>query len=96
MMMKGDVLSGFTTIKACTAYQTDQGIMDYLPYDIATENIKPLYEELPGWEEDLTQMTDRNNFPENFKNYISYLESALETPIKIVSVGPDRKQTLFR
>jgi adenylosuccinate synthase len=96
MMMKGDVLSGFETIKVCTAYQTDQGVMEYLPYDIASENIKPLYEELPGWKEDLTQITDLDDFPENFKNYITYLENALETPIKIVSVGPDRKQTLFR
>jgi adenylosuccinate synthase len=70
--------------------------MGYLPYDIASENIKPLYEELPGWKEDLTQITDLDDFPENFKNYITYLENALETPIKIVSVGPDRKQTLFR
>lgn len=96
MMMKGDVLSGFETIKVCTAYQTDQGVMEYLPYDIASEDIKPLYEELPGWKEDLTQITDLDDFPENFKNYITYLENALETPIKIVSVGPDRKQTLFR
>ena len=96
MMMKGDVLSGFETIKVCTAYQTDQRVMEYLPYDIASENIKPLYEELPGWKEDLTQITDLDDFPENFKNYITYLENALETPIKIVSVGPDRKQTLFR
>jgi adenylosuccinate synthase len=89
-------INGFKTIKVCTAYQTDQGVMEYLPYDIASENIKPLYEELPGWKEDLTQITDLDDFPENFKNYITYLENALETPIKIVSVGPDRKQTLFR
>jgi adenylosuccinate synthase len=96
MMMKGDVLSGFETIKICTAYKTDTGVMDYLPYDIATQEIVPIYEELPGWNEDLTQMTKSSEFPENFKNYIRYLEEALETPIKIVSVGPDRKQTIFR
>jgi adenylosuccinate synthase len=96
MMMKGDVLSGFETIKICTAYKTDTGVMDYLPYDIATQDIVPIYEELPGWNEDLTQMTKSSEFPENFKNYIRYLEEALETPIKIVSVGPDRKQTIFR
>ena len=96
MMMKGDVLSGFETIKICTAYKTDTGVMDYLPYDIATQDIVPIYEELPGWNEDLTQMNKSSEFPENFKNYIRYLEEALETPIKIVSVGPDRKQTIFR
>ena len=96
MMMKGDVLSGFDKIKVCTAYQTDSGEIDYLPYDIASQDIKPVYEELPGWHKDLTGINDLNEFPENFNNYIAYLEEALKTPIKIVSVGPDRKQTIFR
>ena len=96
MMMKGDVLSGFDKIKVCTAYKTESGNMDYLPYDIASQDIKPIYEELPGWQEDLTSITDMKEFPVNFNNYISYLEKALEIPIKIVSVGPDRKQTIFR
>ena len=96
MMMKGDVLSGFDKIKVCTAYQTESGEIDYLPYDIASQDIKPVYEELPGWHKDLTGITDLNEFPENFNNYITYLEKALQTPIKIVSVGPDRKQTIFR
>ena len=96
MMMKGDVLSGFDKIKVCTAYQTESGEIDYLPYDITSQDIKPVYEELPGWHKDLTGITDLNEFPENFNNYIAYLEEALKTPIKIVSVGPDRKQTIFR
>jgi len=96
MMMKGDVLSGFDKIKVCTAYQTESGEIDYLPYDIASQDIKPVYEELPGWHKDLTGITNINEFPENFNNYIAYLEEALKTPIKIVSVGPDRKQTIFR
>jgi adenylosuccinate synthase len=96
MMMKGDVLSGFDKIKVCTAYQTESGEIDYFPYDIASQDIKPVYEELPGWHKDLTGITDLNEFPENFNNYIAYLEEALKTPIKIVSVGPDRKQTIFR
>jgi len=96
MMMKGDVLSGFDTIKVCIAYDTEHGRMNYLPYDIASQQITPVYEELPGWEEDLTAMTQADQFPESFKKYISYLEKVLEIPIKIVSVGPDRKQTIFR
>ena len=96
MMMKGDVLSGFDKIKVCTAYQTATGIQDYFPFDITDEQIKPIYEELPGWEEDLTKMTAESEFPENFIRYINYLENALETPIKIVSVGPDRAQTIHR
>ena len=96
MMMKGDVLSGFDQIKVCTAYQTATGIQDYFPFDITDEQIKPIYEELAGWEEDLTKMTAETEFPQNFIRYINYLENALETPIKIVSVGPDRAQTIHR
>ena len=96
MMMKGDVLSGFDKIKVCTAYQTATGIQDYFPFDITDEQIKPIYEELAGWEEDLTKMTAETEFPQNFIRYINYLENVLETPIKIVSVGPDRAQTIHR
>ena len=96
MMMKGDVLSGFPTINVCTHYQTADGKIDHLPFSIAPKDVTPVYETLPGWEEDLTKMTDEATFPKNFKDYINYLENALETPIKIVSVGPDRKQTIFR
>ena len=96
MMMKGDVLSGFDKIKVCTAYQTKEGVQDYLPYDISSYDIQPLYEELNGWEEDLTQLNEVTQFPKNFIDYIDYLEKALETPIKIVSVGPDRAQTIYR
>jgi len=96
MMMKGDVLSGFKTIKVCTKYDTPKGRIDYLPYDIASEPITPVYEEFEGWEEDLTAMTRLEEFPKSFLDYITYLEAALETPIRIVSVGPDRKQTIFR
>ena len=95
MMMKGDVLSGFKNIKVCVSYNTPEGKMDYFPYDISS-GIEPIYEELPGWTEDLTKMTFPDEFPSNFQHYIDYLEKALETPIKIVSVGPDRKQTIFR
>ncbi len=96
MMMKGDVLSGLNKIKVCTAYKTESGIIDYLPYDISNKEVIPIFDELPGWKEDLTDINDLNQFPVNFNNYISYLEEALNTPIKIVSVGPDRKQTIFR
>jgi len=96
MMMKGDVLSGFKTIKVCTAYKTASGTQDYLPYDLTDPSIEPLYTELPGWEEDLMSITDEKAFPKSFKQYIDFLEKELGTPIKIVSVGPDRKQTIFR
>lgn len=96
MMMKGDVLSGITPIKVCNRYKTQEGIVEHLPFSIEPENVEPQYIELDGWEEDLTQMTSQDEFPENFRAYIEFLEKELETPIRIVSVGPDRKQTIFR
>ncbi len=96
MMMKGDVLSGFKRIKICTAYQMNGVEIDYLPYNISTDNLKPIFKEIPGWDEDLTTITKFSNLPKNFVKYISFLENALEVPIEIVSVGPDRKQTIFK
>ena len=96
MMMKGDVLSGFDTLKVCTSYKYKGEVIDHLPYNIEPENVEPIYTEVKGWQEDLTQMTLEDEFPQEFKDYISYLEKELETPITIVSVGPDRKQTIMR
>jgi adenylosuccinate synthase len=96
MMMKADVLSGFETIKVCTAYHYKGEKITHLPYTIEAEHLTPVYTELPGWKEDLTRMTEAAQLPENLKKYIEYLEEALETPIKIVSVGPDRTQTIHR
>jgi len=96
MMMKGDVLSGFKEIKVCTAYSYQGKKIDYLPYNIEPENIKVHYESLAGWDDDLTAMDDQQQLPANLNAYIEFLEKNLEVPIKIVSVGPDRKQTVFR
>ena len=95
IMMKSDVLDGFDTIKACVAYkQNGKQITDF-PYDIEN-GIEPVYVELPGWQTDMTSITSESEFPEAFRQYISFLEEQLETPIKIVSVGPDREQTIVR
>jgi len=96
MMMKGDVLSGIDTIKVCNQYKTEQGLIDHFPFDINNESISPEYIEIPGWEEDLTQINSAEKLPKNFIDYIHFLERELDTPIKIVSVGPDRKQTILR
>jgi len=96
MMMKGDVLSGIETIKVCNQYKTKQGIYDYFPFDINDESVSPQYIELPGWEEDLTKINSVDKLPKNFIEYIHFLERELMTPIKIVSLGPDRKQTILR
>ena len=96
MMMKGDVLSGFKKVKICTSYQINGTEIDYFPYDTNADNLKPIFKELPGWDEDLTCVTRFSDLPKNFVKYISFLENALEVPIEIVSVGPDRKQTIFK
>jgi len=96
IMMKGDVLSGFETLKVCTAYKYKGEEIKHLPYNIEPENIEPIYTEIKGWKEDLTEMTETSSLPKEFNEYVSFLEKELETPITIVSVGPDRKQTINR
>ncbi|MEZ4875618.1 MAG: adenylosuccinate synthase [Flavobacteriaceae bacterium] len=96
MMMKGDVLSGFDKLKVCTAYQYKGKTIHHLPYNIEEDNVQPIYIEMEGWKEDLTKMSNASQFPKALNDYISFLEKELEVPIKIVSVGPDRKQTIHR
>ena len=96
MMMKGDVLSGFDTLKVCTSYNYKGKEITHLPYNIEPENVSVNYTELKGWQADLTKMDSAEQLPENLNNYINFIEKAVEVPIKIVSVGPDRKQTIFR
>jgi adenylosuccinate synthase len=96
MMMKGDVLSGFKKLKVCTAYNYQGQTITHFPYDIDPELVTPVYTELPGWKEDLTGMTQADQLPKELLGYIDYLEAELGVPIKIVSVGPDRKQTILR
>ncbi|MGL4294021.1 MAG: adenylosuccinate synthase [Bacteroidales bacterium] len=95
IMMKSDVLDTFETIKACVAYDIDGQETDVFPFEI-DDRIKPVYVELPGWKTDMTKMQSEDEFPEEFNQYLSFLEEQLETPIKIVSVGPDRDQTIER
>jgi adenylosuccinate synthase len=93
-MMKADVLDKFDTIRACTKYKVDGVEMDYLPYDIDNVKIEAIYEDIPGWKQDLTKLTSFNDAPQALKDYVTYLERHLEVPITTVSVGPDRVQTL--
>jgi adenylosuccinate synthase len=96
MMMKGDVLSGFDTLKVCTSYSYKGKEVDYFPYNIEPQNVQPIYSEIKGWQEDLTAMTSVENLPDELIAYIKYIEDFVEVPVKIVSVGPDRKQTILR
>lgn len=95
VMMKSDVLDSFDTIKACVSYTVDGIETEDLPFDIS-ETIKPNYIDIPGWKADMTSMRSENEFPEEFNNYITFLEEELGVPISIVSVGPDRSQTIIR
>jgi len=95
IMMKGDVLSDLDTIKVATAYKIGDEIVEEFPFDIP-ENLEPVYTELPGWKCDLTGVRSEDEFPEEFNFYIQFLERELGVPITIVSVGPDRDQTIIR
>ncbi|NDW09528.1 adenylosuccinate synthase [Dysgonomonas sp. 520] len=93
IMMKSDVLDTFETIKACVSYKIDGQETEDFPFE-ADCNIEPVYVELAGWQTDMTGMKSENEFPEEFNNYLSFLEQELNVPISIVSVGPDRDQTI--
>ena len=95
IMMKSDVLDGFETVKACVAYKVNGEEITEFPFEI-NEGVEPVYVELPGWNVDMTKMQSEDEFPEEFNAYLSFLEEELEVPIKIVSVGPDREQTIVR
>lgn len=95
IMMKSDVMDAFETIKACVAYKINDVITEEFPYSIEGE-VEPVYAELPGWQTDMTKMQSEDEFPEEFNAYLNFLEEELEVPIKIVSVGPDRAQTILR
>jgi adenylosuccinate synthase len=95
-MTKADVLSIFDEIKVCTHYIYRGEKIDYLPYDVTGEKIEPVYDTVPGWKKDLTQLSSEDDFPQELSDYIDYLEKALNTPITVVSVGPDRNQTIVR
>ena len=95
IMMKSDVLDTFPTIKACVAYKVNGVETPDFPYDIET-GVEPVYKELKGWQTDMTKYTSEDEIPQEFKDYIKFLEEQLETPIKIISIGPDREQTIVR
>jgi adenylosuccinate synthase len=96
IMMKGDVLSGFETLKICTSYNYKGENIKHLPYNIEAENVTPVYTEMKGWKEDLTKMDDISQLPKEFMAYVEFLEKELNIPISVISVGPDRKQTITR
>ena len=96
IMMKGDILSGLEKLKVCTKYRYKNEVIEHLPFTIDDNSLEPIYEEIDGWNEDITQINKYQKLPDNFKKYVTFLEKNLELEIKIVSVGPNRKQTIIR
>ena len=94
-MTKADVLTGFDTLKICTSYKVNGKLTKEVPYD-TDATIEPVYIEMKAWSKDLTQVTSVNDFPSELNDYIAFIEKELNLPITIVSVGPDRKQIIFR
>ena len=95
MMMKGDVLSGFEVLKACTSYTYKGENIFHFPYNIEEDNVSVNYTEFEGWKEDLTAMTEAGQLPKNLNDYIAFIEDFVGVKVSIVSVGPDRKQTIM-
>ncbi|HMM01634.1 MULTISPECIES: adenylosuccinate synthase [unclassified Dysgonomonas] len=95
IMMKSDVLDTFETIRACIGYEINGEKVTDFPFEV-DERIKPIYVDMKGWQTDMTKMQKEDEFPAGFEHYISFLEKELQVPIKIVSLGPDREQTIIR
>lgn len=94
-MMKADVLSGFSKIKVCTSYIIKGNPTEEVPFDYDTE-IKPVYKEFDGWEKDITSIKNYDNLPHSLKKFVEFIERETRIPVTIVSVGPDRNQTIYR
>ena len=95
IMMKSDVLNDFETIKVATAYELNGETLDYFPYE-ADENITPVYREFKGWNCDICGVRNFEEFPQEFKDYVAFIEAETGVPVKIISVGPDREETIVR
>ena len=95
IMMKSDVLDTFETIRACIGYEINGEKVTDFPFE-ADDRIKPVYVDMKGWQTDMAKMRKENEFPAEFKHYISFLEKELQVPVRIVSLGPDREQTIIR
>lgn len=96
IMMKSDVLDDFDEIKACVAYKIKGKETTQFPFSIDENAIEPVYVTLPGWKTDMTRFKSESEFPQAFSEYVKFLEKELETPITIISIGPDREQTIER
>jgi adenylosuccinate synthase len=94
-MTKSDVLSGFKSIKICTGYLIDGKETSEIPFE-SDANIRPVYREFKGWNENISELKEYTKLPDSLKTYIGFIEKQTGVPITMVSVGPDRKETIFR
>ena len=95
IMMKSDVMNDFETIKVATAYKIGGEVVDHFPYEV-TDDLEPVYTEFPGWKCDICKVRRYEDFPQEFKNYVEFIEAETGVPVKIISVGPDREETIIR
>ena len=95
IMMKSDILNDFDTIKVAVGYEVNGAKVDYFPYE-ADENIVPIYREFKGWNCDICNVRNYDEFPQQFKDYVAFIEEQTGVPVKIISVGPDREETIVR
>ena len=95
IMMKSDVMNDFETIKVATAYKIGGEVVDHFPYEV-TDDLEPVYTEFPGWKCDICKVRSYEDFPQEFKNYVEFIEAETGVPVKIISVGPDREETIVR
>lgn len=95
IMMKADILNTFDTIKIAVAYKINGEIVDHFPFEV-DDNVEPVYKEFKGWKKDICAVRDYNEFPQEFKDYVAFIEKETGCPISIISVGPDRDETLVR
>lgn len=96
IMMKADVLNEFSTIRVCVGYKLNGQEIDYFPFEAVDGKIEPIYQDFPGWQCDTSLFHTFDELPKQLKEYIEFIESYTGVPIIIVSIGPDRSETIFR
>jgi adenylosuccinate synthase len=96
VMMKSDVMNDFDSINICTGYEVNGETVQDLTYETLSNPVKPLYEELSGWKQSLHDIRNFNLLPENLKAYTGFIEKTVGLPVKILSSGPGREETIQR
>lgn len=96
IMMKCDVMNDFDTIRVCVGYELDGQPIDYFPFEATSNNIRPIYRDFPGWKCDLSACKTYDELPVQLREYVSFIEAETKIPVSIISIGPDRSETIFR